>query len=193
MMWWFLIPLILIILLICPIYLYIYYDGEFRLAVRILFVKFNIPLGKKKKDNKKKEKKKEEKPKKKPRKTETDGKSFLSQLGFFKDLVVSACNHILKALRIRRFKTEITVGSDDPCTTAMLYGSINALIYTLVSAVNALIAVDKRDIVISADYNAEKTFVLIDVVMRTFLFKLLIGLILFAIDGTIKLKEKKES
>ena len=46
-----------------------------------------------------------------------------------------------------------------------------------------------RDINIAADYSADKTDVYIDIIFRTFLYKLLIGLILFAIDGTIKSKE----
>lgn len=191
MIWWLLLLAVLSLLLFAPMYLYVYYDGEFRLAVRFLFIKFHIPLDKTKTDKKQKKKKKQKS--EKPRKTETDGAGFLSQFNYFKDLVVSARTHIMKAFRIKRFKADITVASDDPFKTAMLFGAVNATAFTVVSAIDALITVDKRDISVSADYNSEKTVVYVDVIMRTFLFKLLIGLILFAIDGTIKSKEQKEN
>lgn len=188
---WLLLLAVLSLLLFAPMYLYVYYDGEFRLAVRVLFIKFRIPLDKAKADKKPKKKKKP-KPKK-PQKTETDGKNFLSQLSYIKELVASAYTHIVKAFRIKRFRADITVASEDPFKTAMLFGAVNATAFTIVSAIDALITVDKRDISVSADYNSEKTIVYVDVIMRTFLFKLLIGLILFAIDGTIKSKEQKEN
>lgn len=189
-MWWLLIPAVLGILLFCPIYLYAYYDGQFRLAVRFLFIKIYIPLDKAKTD--KKPEKKKKKPKK-PEKTKTDGESFLSQLNHFKDMIVSSRTHILKAFRIKRFKADITAASDDPCKTALLFGGINAAAFIIVSFIDTLVTVDKRDISVSVDYNASKTAVYVDVILRTFLYKLLIGLILFAIDGTIKSKEQKEN
>ena len=191
MIWWLLLLAVLSPLLFAPMYLYVYYDGEFRLAVRVLFIKFRIPLDKAKADKKPKKKKKP-KPKR-PQKTETAGKNFLSQLSYIKELVASAYTHIVKAFRIKRFRADITVASEDPFKTAMLFGAVNATAFTIVSAIDALITVDKRDISVSADYNSEKTIVYVDVIMRTFLFKLLIGLILFAIDGTIKSKEQKEN
>lgn len=190
MIWWLILLGAFSLLLFAPVYLYVYYDGEFRLAVRVLFIKLRIPLGKAKADKKQKKKKPKSE---KPQKTETDVKSFLSQLGYIKELVASAYTHIVKTFRIKRFKADITVASDDPFKTAMLFGAVNATAFTVVSAIDALITVDKRDISVSADYNSEKAIVYVDVIMRTFLFKLLIGLILFAIDGTIKSKEQKEN
>lgn len=191
MMWWWLLPAFIVLLLFCPVYLYGYYDGEFRIAVRFLFVKFRIPLNKSKSDKKSRKSKKTSKSekKRKNRKIKTDGGGFLTQLNNFKDMLISARTHILKAFRIKRFKADITVASDDPCATALLFGGVNAAAHVIVSVVDALITVDKRDINISADYGSDKTEVYVDVIFRTFLYKLLIGLILFAIDGTIKSKE----
>ena len=193
MMWWWLLPAFVALLLFCPVYLYAYYDGEFRMAVRVLFVKFRIPVKKfgadKKSSKPKKSSKHSAKKKQKNRRIKTDGRGFLTKLNDYKDMLISAKMHILKAFRIKRFKADITVASDDPCTTALLFGGINAAAFTIISALNALFAVDMRDINIAADYSADKTDVYIDIIFRTFLYKLLIGLILFAIDGTIKSKE----
>ncbi len=181
------IPVSLIfLLLVLPVYLYAYYDGEFRISARIFGVKFNIPLTGGKKRGKPKKKKG-----KKPRRVTTDGKSFLSQLERIKTIVTSVRAHLLKAFRIKRLKSEITVATGDPCDTALLYGAVNAAVFTIVSAADGLITVDKRDINITADYSAEKTSVYIDIVMRTFLYKLLIGLILVLNDGTIKINSEK--
>ena len=193
MMWWWLLPAFVALLLFCPVYLYAYYDGEFRIAVRVLFVKFRIPVKKfgadKKSSKPKKSSKRTAGKKQKNRKFKTDGGGFLSQLNNFKDMLISARTHILKAFRIKRFKADITVASGDPCTTALLFGGVNAAAFTLISVIDALVCVDTRDINIAADYSSDKTEVYIDVIFRTFLYKLLIGLILFALDGTIKSKE----
>ena len=64
MMWWWLLPAFIVLLLFCPVYLYGYYDGEFRIAVRFLFVKFRIPLNKSKSDKKSRKSKRPLNPKK---------------------------------------------------------------------------------------------------------------------------------
>lgn len=78
----------------CPVYLYGYYDGEFCIAVRFLFVKFRIPLNKSKSDKKSRKSKKTSKSEKKQknRKIKTDGGGFLTQLNNFKDMLISGKN-----------------------------------------------------------------------------------------------------
>ncbi len=173
------------LLLLCPLYVYIGYDGEFVIQVRFLFLKFGILPSDKKTGFKKKKKKK----KNVSQKVKTDSDTFLKQVKDIKNMIVPVKEHILKAFTIRRFKTDIIVSCNDPCDTALLFGAVNAAAFSAFSALDALFCASDRQINISADYNEEKTVVFVDIVLRTFLFKLLTGLILLTIDDTINLKK----
>ncbi len=175
---------VVLILLFSPAYMYICYDGDFVIFVRFLLLKFKIyPPKHKRKDAKSKKKKNS------AQKVKTDGQSFLKQLENIKNIASAVKKHILKAFTIRRFKLDITVASDDPCETALLFGAVNAAAFTAAGVVDCLVSVTDRQINVTADYNEEKTSVLADIVLRTFLFKLLSGLILLTIDDTINLKK----
>ena len=173
-------PLILILCL--PVYVYVYYEDDFRLFLRVFGVKFALKPGGKKKPAKENKDKKEKKSSKKPQKRKTDGKKLIKQIGQIKDLVLSAKRRILTKLSFRRFTVRVTVGGDDPCDVAMLYGGVSAALNTAAAAVNSLIRIDLRDIAVNADYNGGDTEIFADIVLRTFPYKLVAGLLMFAID-----------
>ena len=64
--------LILALILFFPVYLYVFFDGEFKLAVRVFFIKITVPLTKP--DKKTKPESKGKKPTK--QKTKTPNLSF---------------------------------------------------------------------------------------------------------------------
>ncbi len=171
--------LILLVVLFLPINLNIFYNGNFCISVKVLFFKFVIPL-----------EKDEKKSKKKPKKSvKTKGEGFGKKLSNLLDTIKTVKKIALKSISIKLFKAHIKVSTDDPCDTALLFGSVNALCYAIYDIISAHTKVSKTDIDITADYNGENTEVLFDVVITTYIFKFLVSLISLIADGTIKSKD----
>ncbi len=185
MIWWLVAILaFLVFVVLLPINLNIYFDGQFRLSVRVLFIKYTIPLGK---DGKKKQKPKKQKKSKKT--VSTDGDGFTKKLSGLINSVKTVKHLLLGSLTIHKFKAHITVSCDDPCDTALVFGTVNALIYSLHDFFASVMTVKNKDIVINADYNGEKTLVVFDVILRTTVFRFLRNLILMILNGKIKSKD----
>ena len=195
MIGWLIAAAVLAVISAFPIYAYFYYDGEFKIAVRVFGIKFGIPLdNKKKKKSPKKEKKNRQRNSvSKPKNVKTDAEKLLSQLKTVADIAVSVKKRLLSKFRIRRFTVHIAVGSDDPCSTALLFGGISAAVFTAVAAVDCLVPADKHDISVTADYNSDSATVFADIVLRIFLPMLIVGLILTLVDVTIKIYSAKEN
>ena len=176
-MTWFLlaVAVLVLLLLFIPIDLDVFYNGEFCVAVRVLFLKYVF-------SNKEKKK---EKPKSK---VKTDGESFSTKFSSLLETIKTVKAIALRSISIKLFKAHITVCSDDPCDTALLFGGINALCYAIHEFFLSFTKIKKSDININADYNGEKTEVLFNIVIRTFLFKFIVSLIKSYADGTIKSK-----
>ncbi len=171
--------LILLVVLFLPINLNVFYNGNFCISIKVLFFKYVLPL-----------EKDEKKSKKKPEKSvKTKGESFGKKLSNLLDTIKTVKKIALKSISIKLFKAHIKVCTDDPCDTALLFGSINALCYAIYDVISNYTKVLKTDIDITADYNGEKTEVLFDVVIRTYVFKFLVSLISIIADGTIKSKD----
>lgn len=171
--------LFLLILLLLPINLNIFYNGNFCISIKVLFFKYVIPLEKNKKASKKKPEKS----------VKTDGEAFGKKLSNALNLIKTVKKIVFKSISIKLFKAHIKVCADDPCDTALLFGSVNALCYAFYDVLSAFTKVSKTDINITADYNGEKTEVLLDIVIRTYIYKFLVGLISLIADSTIKSKD----
>lgn len=183
---WLIISAVLILLLTAPVYIHVCYDGCFTVSLRILFIKLTLlPKRKKKKRH-------DEQSKSESEKASTDGKKLLSQLHDIKTAALSLLKHLPRAFFAKRLVLDISVGTDDPCDTAILFGAVNASVYSAVEAVSHYVTVGKRQISVKADYNSEKTSVCADVLLKTFLFKLLHSLISAAVDVIIKRKEEND-
>ncbi len=177
---WFFVSLAVIILLILfiPINIDIFYRDTFFISVKVLFFKYVIPLKKfesKKKDNTTK-------------KIKSD--SFSTKLLDLFDALKIVKAIIWRSFSIKLFKANIIVSADDPCDTALLFGTINALCYAIHDFFLNFTTIKKSDINITADYNGKKTEVVFKIIIKTFIFKLIVSLIKALADGTIKLKEK---
>lgn len=186
MMWLFAVLGLLAILLMLPVYLYIYFDGEFKLAVRVFFVKFTIPLT----DPDSKPKKKQKKTT--VTKTKTDASSFSDKLSRLSSIITSVRERVLKAFVIKRVDISVAVGTDDPCSTAILFGTVNSILYPLVKFAETLMTIKKKVVNVTADYDNDSTEVFFSVIIKTFLLKLAVSLILLISDGTIKPNKLKE-
>lgn len=170
MIWLLLIPILLLLILFLPVSLNIYYDQGFKLFIKVLFLKFSLPLSKKQKHKKPTSPVKE------------NGQTFMQKLNSFKT-ALSVAKSLVSALCVKKLKAHIVVSTDDPCSTALLFGGINAAIHTVAKLLKA----QKTDIQIDADYNAEHTTVLFDIDISTYLLKLVISLIKAYTSGKIKI------
>jgi hypothetical protein len=135
-----------------------------------LFLKFSLSRSKKQKQNKPQSPVKE------------NGQTFMQRLNSFKT-TLSVAKSLVRALSVKKIKAHIVVSADDPCSTALLFGGINAAINTVAIILKAR----KTDIQISADYNQEHTTVLFDVDISTYLLKLVLTLIKAYASGKIKI------
>lgn len=179
---------VLAVILCLPVYVYVYFDDDFRFFVRVFGIKIDVSsFGKKKKGKPEKAKKTAAK----PEKVKTDGKKLSVKIDGIRRLVLSAKRRLLTKMTFRRFTVHITVADGDPCDTALLYGSVSAAVNLLVAVIHSLIAVDMRDIKVTADYDKSQTEVFADVVLRTFPYKLIAGLFMFAIDYINKPEKEK--
>lgn len=182
MIWWILFWIFtaVVLILLIPIRMFLIYNGEFVLAVKVLFYKFKLPLGKKK--DKKNKKIKKTKTQTKPQKTKSDGTDFLGKFKDIVSIVTSAKNRMLKRITVKKLKIEVTVASGDPADTAMTFGYMNAGIYPLVSFLENHIKIKNKKINITADYSKDKTEIVFFAVLATYPLRLLLGAIRVAID-----------
>lgn len=117
------------------------FDGEVRVTLRYLFVKWTIPPEEKPEKKKKRkkpepEKKKRRRKKKKPPETEKrpwDSERIKAVAELCKGLL-SACSKssgtLLRGVKLRELKLEIMVSKGDACQTAVRSGELNAVVYT---------------------------------------------------------------
>lgn len=173
--------IILCILLLLPVSLCIYFDGKIRLELRVSFFRYTIPL------SSSKPKPKKEKTKKHPEKVKTDNKKLTASFSEIKELIPAFFKRAFAALAVKKLDLDITVATDDPCSTAITYGAVNAAVYPLVSLVERFTKVKNKNINISADYNGDSTCVTFETVISTYLLRLIICLIQLVSDGLLKI------
>jgi hypothetical protein len=178
---------ILLLILLTPVALCVYYDGKWKIRISVLCFSFALPLekdGEKKKDKKTK-----------PQKVKTDNKELLKQLSDLRKIIPVLVKRALATLTVKKLDFEVKVATQDPCLTAIMYGSVNAAVYSTVKIIQQHIKVKKKRISVSADFDGDKTEVLFDMKISTYLLKLIICLISLVSDGIIDIGDfinKKE-
>lgn len=196
MKWLLLVVAVLAVLLFLPLYLYVCYDGEFRLLVRILFFRFELYLGDITSNSKKrKTKKKSKQTKRSPDKTKpvkTNGYSFAEQISDLLNSIKLIHVIIVRAFTVKKIRISVKVATGDPCDTAILFGTVNGILCAFMAYVESIIPVKKKEISVTADYNTEQTEVYFYSVNKTNVLKLVISLIKAAANGTIKTDDKGE-
>ncbi len=180
MIWFFVsLALILLLILFLPINLDVFYDDNFCISVKILFFKYVVPL---KKSKSKKQTGMDKK---------TKNESFGTKLSDLFDTLKTVKTIVLRSISIKLFKVNVVVCADDPCDTALLFGSVNALCYGIHDIFASFTKIKKSDINIIADYNGQKTDVVFNIVIKTYVFKFIVSLIKAVADGKIKIKDNK--
>lgn len=157
---------VLLILLICPLKIYLDYDGDTKLSVGYLFLKFRILPEKPKKPVKKEPEKKEQPQKKEAEKKPGRFRQLYDKHGLdglidiLKEvisIVVDFLGGFAKHLYITRCNIRICVVGEDAADTAIKYGYVCSAVYPVISILEQNCVLKKHYTDISAGFLAEKT------------------------------------
>ena len=194
---------VVILLAILPLGVRIRYNSD-GMLVKVIAGPLNItvfPLPKKQKKEKKKKsspkqveqqeeenlpqppqppkKKKEKKPK------EEKGGSLTDFLPFVK-LALDFLNDFRKKLRIDHLELKLILAADDPCDLAVNYGRTWAAVGNLMTALDRVLVIGKRNIEVECDFTASQTLVIAGLDLTITLGRLL------SMVGTVAVRGLKE-
>ncbi len=177
--------IILFVALICliPICLHIEYsESGFCVQLKVLFFKFTP--GRKK--GEKKESRKADKAEKKEKKP-GNAKQMLAVIG----PAVDALGRLIKWLVVKRLVMNITLGSHDAFSTAMLYGKTAAGIGALFPFLDRGMKIKHKSISVNADFEAENISVYLLSDIRVFVGQLIAIAVWFLYKYLRKITIKK--
>lgn len=151
----------LTLLLFCSIHFeVIYKDGEARVRLRYLFLRFRLFPKKEKKKRKVEKEAGEEKEKEKPEEEKSAEKKKKTDFETLKNLVGSGyagLKTIWRHLVFRVFVLRIVVGDEDAAECAMQYGKLCAYVYGGLAVAKNLMKLGTREISLSCDFEKNKT------------------------------------
>ncbi|MBR5126486.1 MAG: DUF2953 domain-containing protein [Oscillospiraceae bacterium] len=124
-------------------------------------------------------KKKEKKPK------EEKGGSLTDFLPFVK-LALDFLNDFRKKLRIDHLELKLILAADDPCDLAVNYGRTWAAVGNLMTALDRVLVIGKRNIEVECDFTASQTLVIAGLDLTITLGRLL------SMVGTVAVRGLKE-
>ena len=191
---------LILILLLLPLTLDFAYDGDF--CVKVKYSGITIF------DNKKSEEKAKRKAKKKKSNTKTskapkkDGflkrtykqKGLFGTISYFSDIlkiVLKKTSRIIKRLKFRRFKFDLTVATDDAASTAIRYGEVCAAVYPVAALLESMIDLKSKEINVCADFEKNKCEFKSSVLVKSAVIYWLISLISILVE--IYKLQRKES
>ncbi len=175
-MGWFITFVILFLLAILPLGASVIYDED-GVVVRVVAGPLKIKVFPLKKKPKKDKTKKEKKPKKqkkaaeqsaestapaeqkKPAPKQKKGGSLLDFLPLVK-IALELLNDFRRKLRVDHLKLHLTMAADDPCDLAINYGRMNASMAGLITQLEKIFVIKKRDVHIDCDFAASQTVIL---------------------------------
>ncbi len=163
----------IILLLICPIKIFLVYDGELRLKVGYLFLRFTVLPKKEKPDDKPETQKKSQKKSGKKQENKDGGqekkknpilefkdKHGLGEiLGLVKsllDILTDIPKRLAKHLIIKMLDIKVLAVGDDSSDTAIKYGYACSLIYPIVSILENNLKIKRHNVEIVAGFLAEE-------------------------------------
>lgn len=160
--------LFLFLLTLFNIYVYVIYDNELFLTVKVAFIKIKIlpPEEKKKKAEKKpkkeKKKKKKKKSDKKPEKEKPNKlSSYFKQKGVsgivnivkrVSKLAVGVLKDLFKKITVEKLKVEIKITGETAEDTAVRYGEVCAVFFPALRLITEIVNVKVYDVNVTPDF-----------------------------------------
>ena len=78
----------------------------------------------------------------------------------FVELVLNFLGDFRRKLRVNHLKLHLTMAGDDPCDLAVNYGRTNAALAALLTQLERLFVIKRRDVHVNCDFTADKTTIL---------------------------------
>jgi len=168
---------LIILILITPIGLNIFYRYESIMYVKLRYLVFSYTLYPAKK--KKKAKKKDEK---KPDIISSTIKEkglleAIRQVAELLKLVMETAGKVLRHTVISKLNVRIVSASDDAAKTAIEYGSVCAGVYTLIAALQNAMKIRRHNIDIKPDFDKQKPEIEVDITVRILIIFVVTALI----------------
>lgn len=189
---------LIFLILISKISLRVSFDEKLSVTAGFWFIRVDIlKLVSKKRDAKPSEEKKKRK-KKKPVQTEETAEKkkrsvgeLLDFLGFITSLLKELFSKLFDKLFIDIRKLEITVATDDPCRTALLYGAAAPAVYQLTEAAKRFLRcrADYKNIGVRSDFCSAVPKAAVDAVFSLRIAAIL-SLGLTAVGYLVKMKNE---
>lgn len=147
----------LIFLLINQIRIVVDFDEEFNFKIKYLFFTFRIKnkeTGNTKQTSKKVKKKE---PKEKQKISIDQVKYFIELFKQIWDKTSPLLNKFRKKLIINKLIADLVVGTEDAAKTAIYYGEACSTIFPIVSLIEEVVKIKRKQLSIKADFNGEST------------------------------------
>ncbi len=135
-----------------------------------------------------------EKKKKPPKDPDEKGGSILDFLPFV-ELVFNFLGDFRRKLRIGHLKLHLTMAGGDPCNLAINYGRANASMAALLTQLERLFVIKRRDVRINCDFVASETTILarLDIsITLGRIISLLVGYALRAVKTYLSIQKKRK-
>lgn len=129
-----------------------YSEAGFSAMLRIWFFRMKLPPEKKAAGKTEERKKQSEDEQKKPARG-----GSLSDFNSMLRVALSMLGRALRSIRVDRLDAEVHLASDDPFSTAMLYGSAAAGCGIILPLLERTFVIKKKKIRVFADFNARET------------------------------------
>lgn len=190
---------LLVIALSVPVFGRIAYDGELRIAVRVLGIPITIlPKAEETPSPRSAAKSAKKKSKDKPSKAK-ELKELLRQddlagtLHFIRSaaaLAGKAVGRLLRAITIRRLDLQLLIAAADPADTAQRYGQVCSILYPALAGIEQCMRVQHRNLRVEPNFLIEKSAVRFDVRLRVSVWRLL-GAGVALLWGFLMIKEQR--
>lgn len=158
--------LLLTALIRIRLYFSYYGDGPL-LCIRVLFFKFSMPLGGFSAEGHKQAEKEPEEAKGEKRGKKTSAESVKEGVSVIKDAVFDLCGKFKRYIRLERYVLKISVGTDDPAKTAVIYGALSGVAAALHSLALSLKAPPFKKAEVFTEYRpdfyADRTYAAVDI------------------------------
>ena len=174
-----LVLLLIGIILLLPVTIIVKYNENTQFY-KIRIAGYELKKGKKKRIRLKKSKNKQPT-------AQAQEEKLLDQLKDVREILPPLLKHALKIFEIEKLELNINVACGDPCDTAIIYGTVNGAVYSLIELVETKLRIRKKNIRITADYTGDKTSTELDVVFYTSVYKAVYAIFMLSYEEIIEI------
>lgn len=162
--------------LISYVKVYFYFETDQKTMVKLKIM--GIPIN----FNKKKKQKKQNRKKAKKQEEEYEEVSLIKAVGFRRLIafifseelgLFGKIKYLFNKMVFKKLKLTVVSASDDAAKTALMHGSISAILYPFIGVLESVTTIKSEDVKIYCDFEAESPHLMIDTCVKIRIFYLL--------------------